>query len=106
MAHHRPTAGCREFRRFDRRELLRSGSVALAGLALRQVRAAAHDPGLRPRANSIRFSPLAGAPSHIDTFDPKPDAPPEVRGGFNPIATSAPGIPVTEVMPRISQVCV
>jgi Protein of unknown function (DUF1501) len=105
MAHDPQRDGCREFRRFDRRELLRIGSIGLAGLSLPQVLAAAETTGIQPRAKSILFYHHYGAPSHIDTFDPKPDAPLEVRGEFKPIATSAPGFRVTEVMPEIAKIC-
>lgn len=97
--------GCRDFRRIDRRELLRIGSVGLAGLSLPRLLAAAETSGIRPRAKSVLFYHHYGAPSHIDTFDPKPDAPLEVRGEFDPIATTAPGWRVTDIMPRIASVC-
>jgi hypothetical protein len=47
---------------------------------------------------------LAGGPSHIDTFDPKPDAPPDVRGEFKPIDTSVPGLKISEVFPKLAKV--
>jgi hypothetical protein len=43
---------------------------------------------------------LDGGPSHLETFDPKPDAPLEVRGPFSPIATSVPGVQVCELLPK------
>ncbi|MFM8932169.1 MAG: DUF1501 domain-containing protein, partial [Gemmataceae bacterium] len=46
---------------------------------------------------------LVGAPSHIDTLDPKPDAPLEIRGPYKPIATSVPGIRVTEILPQVAR---
>jgi hypothetical protein len=46
---------------------------------------------------------LAGGPSHIDTFDPKPDASKDVRGEFNPIPTSVPGLILSEVFPRLAK---
>jgi hypothetical protein len=45
---------------------------------------------------------LWGAPSHLDTFDPKPKAPTEYRGPFSPIATRTPGVQFTELVPRIA----
>src|SRR5439155_20057447 len=45
----------------------------------------------------------AGAPSHIDLWDPKPEAPDSVRGEFRPIATNVPGIRVSEMLPRMAQ---
>jgi len=44
-----------------------------------------------------------GGPSHLDTYDPKPDAPAEIRGEFRTIATSAPGIRICEHLPRMSR---
>jgi uncharacterized protein (DUF1501 family) len=46
---------------------------------------------------------MAGGPSHLDTFDLKPDAPAEVRGQIKPIATSVPGIQVSEHFPRFAR---
>jgi len=47
---------------------------------------------------------LAGGPSHIDTFDPKPDAPAEYRGEFKPIDTAVPGLKISEVFPKLAKV--
>src|SRR5438128_8428058 len=46
---------------------------------------------------------LVGGPSHIDTWDPKPKAPAEVRGPFQPIATSVPGMQLTEIFPKMAR---
>jgi hypothetical protein len=46
---------------------------------------------------------LPGGPSHIDIWDPKPDAPSNVRGDFKPIRTKVPGIHLSEVMPKLAQ---
>src|SRR5688572_16794949 len=79
----------------DRRELLQVGFSGLVGLGLgRPLGAAA-----APTAKRVLMIFLTGAPSHLDTFDPKPDAPEEVRGLFKPIATSVPGIQVCEHLP-------
>ncbi len=90
----------------SRRELLSVGSVGLAGLSLpgflhRQARAAPTKHG--GTADSVIFLYLQGSPSHIDTWDPKPDAPAEIRGEFKPIATSAPGIQLCEVLPLLAR---
>jgi len=45
---------------------------------------------------------LTGGPSHIDTFDPKPNAPMEIRGPFRPIASSVPGLQLSELFPMLS----
>ncbi|MSQ95653.1 MAG: DUF1501 domain-containing protein [Gemmataceae bacterium] len=93
-----------------RRELLTVGGVSLLGLSLPDVlryQARAQSPRQHHgagfgRAQSLIFLYLQGSPSHIDTWDPKPDAPAEVRGEFDPIATTAPGMMLSEVLPRLS----
>jgi hypothetical protein len=55
------------------------------------------------RANSCILLWLDGGPSHLETFDLKPDAPSEVRGPFRPIATNVPGIQICELMPHTAQ---
>ena len=56
---------------------------------------------LSPRAKSLILVFITGAPSHIDTFDLKPNAPEGIRGEFKPIATRAPGVEITEHLPRL-----
>jgi hypothetical protein len=55
------------------------------------------------RAKSVILIFNAGAPSHIDLWDPKPAAPENMRGPFKPIATSVPGIQVSELLPRLAR---
>lgn len=55
-----------------------------------------------PRAKSVIFVFLWGAPSHVDTCDPKPEAPMEFRGPFHSIATRTPGLNFTELLPRMA----
>src|SRR5688572_16434063 len=76
-----------------------AASVTLSGW-LRRLAAAA--PG-GPRPKSCILLWMAGGPSHIDTFDPKPDAPADVRGEFGAIETSVPGIRVSEHFPRFAK---
>jgi hypothetical protein len=47
---------------------------------------------------------LTGGPSHIDTLDPKPDAPKEIRGDFKTIATTVPGVRIAEHLPRLARI--
>ena len=54
--------------------------------------------GSPPRARSVILFWLDGGPTHYETFDPKPDAPKEIRGEFNPIATKVPGLFFSEYM--------
>lgn len=56
-----------------------------------------------PRAKSVLLIFLTGGPSHIDTFDMKPDAPAEIRGPFTPIATETPGISICEHLPLLAR---
>ena len=87
-----------------RRDFLQAGVVAGAGLNLAsfaQLSAAGSvNPGAKAR--SAIFVNLNGGPSHLDTFDPKPDAPSEYRGEFNTIQTCLPGIAISEHLPRIA----
>jgi hypothetical protein len=85
----------------NRRELLRIGSLAVFGLgvadAMRRRAVAAGDA----LCNCILVW-LDGGPSHLDTFDLKPDAPAEVRGEFAPTATDVPGIHICEHFRRLA----
>jgi len=92
-----PTAACDGL---TRRDLLRAGSLALLGAAglTRPGAAAGHG-----RAKAVILLDLFGGPSHIDSFDPKPDAPPEVRGEFGTIPTVLPGVRVCEHLPRLAR---
>lgn len=84
-----------------RRELLQVGYSALVGLGLNQfVRGAETSKAKKPKSVIVVF--LTGAASHIDTFDPKPDAPVEIRGEFNPIATKIPGVQFSEHLPLLA----
>lgn len=84
-----------------RRQFLRSGCLSIPLLALRangdsaaQAKVAAAD------ACILLF--LNGGMSHLDTFDPKPDQPAEIRGDFNIISTSVPGLRATEHLPALA----
>jgi hypothetical protein len=97
-----------------RREILRVGSLGVLGLstaALLATRQAGASPapaagGLgssfgRARACILLF--LTGGPPQHETWDPKPDAPREIRGDLGPIASSVPGLAVGELMPRVAR---
>src|SRR3954468_17239457 len=90
-------------RSLTRRRWLRIGGLAALGLDLaRPLRADAGEAARRSPA-PVRSCILIfyyGGPSHLDTWDPKPKAPREVRGEFRPIATSVPGIQVSEHLPH------
>src|SRR5207248_2061119 len=57
----------------------------------------------KAKAKSVILIFNCGAPSHIDLWDPKPDAPDNVRGPFKPIATNVAGIRVSELLPRLAR---
>ncbi len=87
----------------SRRAWLQIGGLALGGLALPQIlRAASQNPDRKPIKGIIMVL-LPGGPTHLDTFDLKPDAPAEVRGEFQPIATNVPGLDICELLPRLSK---
>jgi Protein of unknown function (DUF1501) len=92
-----------------RRDALHVGGLGLLGLSLPELlrsRAAATEPaGQRrgARAKSCILLFLMGGPAQHSTWDPKPNAPAEIRGEIRPIATSVPGIHIGELMPRLAQ---
>jgi hypothetical protein len=83
-------------RRFFQIGALGLGGLTLADLLRLQARGAVQESG---RPKSVIMVYLPGGPSHIDTYDMKPDAPVEIRGEFRPIRTNVPGIDVCELMP-------
>ena len=89
-----------------RREMLRLGGLSLLGLSLPQLlRAEATLPTQpsRGKAKSVILLYLFGGPAVQETFDPKPDAPRELRGPFGSIPTSVPGVHFNEFLPRMAQ---
>jgi hypothetical protein len=89
----------------SRRDLFRIGGLTALGLTLAdwfRLRALAA-PAAQAKARSCILIWLDGGPSHLETFDLKPEAPQEVRGPFSPIATRVPGIDLCEFMPRTAQ---
>jgi hypothetical protein len=86
--------------------LLLCGGLGLAGLTLPDLlRHEARASAPRVRTRSVILIQHYGAPSHIDLWDPKPDAPAEIRGEFRTIPTTLPGYRITEIMPHIARVC-
>ena len=81
----------------SRRDFIRLGSLgigALGGLSLAEVLRLRAQGAERPRSSekSVIMVYLPGGPSHLDTFDLKPDAPEEIRGNYQPIASKVVGI--------------
>jgi hypothetical protein len=97
----------------SRRELLRIGGLSALGLSLPDLLRASQTAGPPKgiindptfgRAKNIIYVWLQGGPPQHETFDPKPDAPIEIRGPFKPIQTNVPGIQFSELLPRISRI--
>lgn len=95
-----------------RRDILRIGGSSLLGLSLGgmfQAQARSQEahkaggPGWG-KAKSVIMVYLQGGPSHLDLWDPKPDAPENVRSIFKPIPTKTDGLQFTEILPKLAQV--
>lgn len=89
----------------SRRGLLRAGGLALGGLTLAELLAAPAPAAAAPRsfgrARSCILLYMVGGPPQHETFDPKPEAPAEVRGAFGALSTPVAGLQVGELMPRL-----
>lgn len=86
----------------SRRSFLQVGGAVMGGLALNQILALEAQAGQESSHRSIINIYLPGGPSHIDMWDPKPDAPSEIRGEFRPISTNVSGIQICELFPRVA----
>ena len=89
-----------------RREFLRVGLSGFASLSLPgllQLRALAGTANPSPKT-AIILVWLRGGASHLETYDPKPDAPSEIRGIFGSIPTSVPGMRLCELLPRHAKI--
>jgi len=87
-----------------RRDFLHAGSLSFMGLSLSQflaLKAQGAVPEDRQKNCIVLF--LMGGPSQLDTFDPKPEAPAEVRGPYKAISTNVDGIQVSEIFPRLAK---
>jgi hypothetical protein len=88
-----------------RRKALQIGGMGMLGLTLPKILQAAEQSILRlGRAKSVIFLYQFGGPSHLDTFDPKPNAPAGVRSQYGVIDTSAPGIQICDRLPKTAQI--
>jgi len=101
--------GCSEHRRMarlSRRDALKVGVLGGWGLTLpdllRHEAQAARSH--RPRAKSVILLWMQGGVSHHETFDPKPDAPADIRGELHPIQTSMPGVAIGEYLPELARI--
>ncbi len=102
-----PTNLLSDCEQFHRRDVLRAGVLGFLGLTLSQYYALADEAKktaptgkTKGTADSVILIWLAGGPSHIETFDPKPNAPLEIRGDYKPVNTKANGIQLAEHLPK------
>ena len=86
--------------RYSRRDFLRLGGYAVGGVCLPQLLAASAG---RSEISCLIYFQTGGLCQH-DSFDPKPEAPPEVRGSFGTIPTSVPGVRFSELLPRSAKI--
>jgi hypothetical protein len=101
--------GCDDFRRSlrcDRRSFLKAGILGAAGLSLADLlRAEARaDSARTKREHSVIILWMRGGPSHIDMWDPKPDAPAEYRGEFGVKPSKVPGIILSDLLPMTGRI--
>src|SRR6267142_1072680 len=100
------TGSSRDCTGLSRREFLRIGGLSALGLSLpgflrlQQLAAATGTPKKSTRCILLW---MQGGPSHHDTFDPKPDAPAEIRGEFGTIPTTLPGVRIAEHLPLLAR---
>src|SRR5262249_5580541 len=93
--------------RFGRREFLRIGSLALGGLSLASLFPAGNKGADGQRLltdKAVIFLFMHGGPSQMETFDPKMDAPAEVRSATGEVATKAPGITFGGTFPKLAHI--
>jgi uncharacterized protein (DUF1501 family) len=88
-----------------RRQLLQVGGISVLGLGLPELLQARAPVPAAPRGaeKSCIFIVQYGGASHIDSLDPKPDAPQEIRGPYRPIPTRVPGLQIGELLPRLAR---
>lgn len=86
----------------SRRSALHAGAVSILGLGLSELKALRAARNGTGKAGSVIFIFLSGGLGQHDSFDPKPDAPADIRGEFKPIATRTPGIPICEHLPLLA----
>jgi hypothetical protein len=114
------TFPCADLRRLaagsvNRRQILQAGGLGFLGLGLSQLWDAQAQAASTPAASNQATMPTGfgrakrciflfmwGGPSQLDTFDPKPDAPVEIRGSFKPISTRVPGMAISEHFQRLA----
>ena len=87
-----------------RRSFLQAGFLGLGGLALPQLLQARAEAGSAAKKTSVIYIELTGGPTHIETYDPKPEAPAEYRGPLGVVKTNLPGVYFSELMKEQAKV--
>jgi Protein of unknown function (DUF1501) len=87
----------------SRRDFFRVGGLGLAGLTLADLLRQESQAASSSPARSVILLWMQGGPSHIDTLDPKPEAPAEIRGEFGVISTVLPGVQICEHLPGLAR---
>jgi hypothetical protein len=103
--------GCDQFRRtLDRRAFVKAGALGAAGLSLPNLLRAEANPdrkvggGSLSKVNSVILLWMRGGPSQHETWDPKPDAPVEIRGEFGAVGTTVPGVRLCDLLPMSARI--
>jgi hypothetical protein len=99
--------GCSEFRETlspSRRSFVKAGVLGAAGLSLAELLRLESRANTPKRLNSVIILWMRGGPSHIDMWDPKPDAPAEFRGEFGVMNTNVAGIQLSDMLPMCARV--
>lgn len=95
--------GCSEFRdslRVDRRGFVKAGLLGSGGLSLARLLEQSAQAGNGRSDHSVIILWMRGGPSHIDMWDPKPEAPVDYRGEFGTMSTTVPGIQLSDMLPK------
>ncbi|MCB1061811.1 MAG: DUF1501 domain-containing protein [Verrucomicrobiae bacterium] len=95
-------------KKISRRRLLQAGGIGMLnfgvpGMVMGMDKTDASGKAIASKKSCI-FLLLCGGPSHLDTWDLKPDAPSEIRGPYNPIRTKVPGMQLSELHPKLAKV--
>lgn len=109
MSHSADSIGCADLHSTltpSRRSFVKAGMLGAAGLSLSQLlrTEARAKPASAARKNSVIILWMRGGPSHIDMWDPKPNAPAEYRGEFGTIPTTIPGIQLGDLLPMCAKI--
>src|SRR5262245_38679637 len=91
--------------KFSRRTAVQAGSIGLLGLGMNHVAGlrAMAEPSLSNKSHkAVIYIFLSGGLAQHESFDPKPDAPENIRGEFSPIATRTPGVFISEHLPMLA----